>query len=157
MESLKVPPIEQSTIECDLRKFTLWLNDLTDAVNYLLSVYGELKDTVESNKNRINALENRMTAAETKIENIYDLIENLDARVRELEGSGQGSAIDMLNGRIDLLYSWLPIPYGLIDGKGWKFAMGNANMFTGTNNPTDASGSGIFTHEGVNNNDVNFN
>lgn len=153
----EIPAIDQHTIECDLRAFTHWLNELKDQVNYLSKIYVELKSQVEDHEYRIHELENRMDTAETAISDLNGRINALDLRVAALENSGTGGVIEMLSGRVDMLYSWLPIPYGMIDPKGWKFAMGNVNAMTNQTNPTDVEGPGIYTRGEVGNNDVTFN
>lgn len=152
----ELPHIDQSTIECDLRAFTRWLNALVDQVNWLTNVYIELKEQVDKNtedirllKIRVSDLETRMNDAEDRISKLENIINNLN--LDELEG-----LITMLNGRIDLLYSWLPIPYGMIDPKGWKFAMGNISVTSTTDAPTDVIGPGIYTSGSIEDNDINF-
>lgn len=154
--NLEIPHIDQNTIECDLRAFTRWLNALADQVNWLAKTYVELKAQVEQNtedirqlKIRVTNLENRMTALENRVTNLEEIVNNLD--LDTIEG-----LIAMVNGRVDLLYSWLPIPYGMIDGKGWKFAMGNISVMSTTDAPTTVDGPGIYTSGAVEDNDVNF-
>ena len=114
----ELPHIDQNTIECDLRAFTRWLNAMADQVNWLTKIYLELKAQVDKNtedirqlKVRVTNLEERMTAVENRVTNLEDIVNNLD--LDTIEG-----LIAMVNGRVDLLYSWLPIPYGMIDPKG---------------------------------------
>lgn len=152
----EIPHIDQNTIECDLRAFTRWLNALADQVNWLTKIYLELKAQVDINKEDIRKLkvrmtnvENRVTALEGRVTNLEEIVNNLDLDV--IEG-----LISMVNGRVDLLYSWLPIPYGMIDPKGWKFAMGNINVMSSTDAPTTVDGPGIYTSGAVEDNDVNF-
>lgn len=154
--NLEIPHIDQNTIECDLRAFTRWLNALADQVNWLAKTYVELKAQVEQNtedirqlKIRVTNLENRMTALENRVTNLENIVNNLD--LDTIEG-----LIAMVNGRVDLLYSWLPIPYGMIDGKGWKFAMGNISVMSTTDAPTTVDGPGIYTSGAVEDNDINF-
>lgn len=153
----EIPPIEQHTIECDLRAFTRWLNDLKDQVNYVTKIYTELKDQVENHEYRIHALETRMTDAETMISDLYQQLANLEGRVTILENSSIGGVVDALNGRIDMLYGWLPVPYGTIDSRGWKFAMGDINATVSATDPTSVSVPGIYTSGTIEDNDVNFN
>lgn len=152
----ELPHIDQNTIECDLRAFTRWLNTMADQVNWLTKIYLELKAQVDKNtedirqlKVRVTNLEERMTAVENRVTNLEDIVNNLD--LDTIEG-----LIAMVNGRVDLLYSWLPIPYGMIDPKGWKFAMGNINVMSTTDAPTTVDGPGIYTSGQVEDNDINF-
>ena len=152
----EIPHIDQNTIECDLRAFTRWLNALADQVNWLTKIYLQLKAQVEENtedirklKVRMTNVENRVTALEQRVTNLENIVNNLD--LDTIEG-----LISMVNGRVDLLYSWLPIPYGMIDPKGWKFAMGNINVMSTTDAPTTVDGPGIYTSGAVEDNDINF-
>lgn len=152
----EIPHIDQNTIECDLRAFTRWLNTLADQVNWLTKIYLELKAQVDINtedirklKVRMTNVENRATALENRVTNLENIVNNLD--LDTIEG-----LIAMVNGRVDSLYSWLPIPYGMIDPKGWKFAMGNINVMSSTDAPTTVDGPGIYTSGSVEDNDINF-
>lgn len=152
----ELPHIDQNTIECDLRAFTRWLNALVDQVNWLTKIYLQLKAQVDINtedirqlKVRVTNVENRLTALENRVTNLENIVNNLD--LDTIEG-----LISMVNGRVDLLYSWLPIPYGMIDAKGWKFAMGNISVMSTTDEPSDTDGPGIYTSGSVENNDINF-
>lgn len=152
----EIPHIDQNTIECDLRAFTRWLNTLAEQVNWLTKIYLELKAQVETNtedirqlKIRVTNVENRVTALENRVTNLEEIVNNLD--LDTIEG-----LISMVNGRVDLLYSWLPIPYGMIDPKGWKFAMGNINVMSTTDAPNSVDGPGIYTSGSVEDNDINF-
>lgn len=154
----EIPPIDEHTIECDLRAFTRWLNALKDQVNYLTNIYVDLRYIVEDNFYRIWKLEVRMDAAEQRIfnlENRMDVAEvninNIFNDLKEVHG-----AIDIIDGRLDMLFSWLPIPYGLIDPKGWKFAMGNINVMS-ANGGTPTTDIGIITHPDIKDNDIYFN
>lgn len=158
LTTTEIPELDEHTIECDLRAFTRWLNALKDQVNYLTHIYADLRYLVESNFYRIYNLEVRMTEAENNITNLQQRMEiaegdiiNLKNDVTELNG-----ALNNLSSRVDLLYSWLPIPYGLIDPKGWKFAMGNINVMS-DNNGTPSLNVGIFTSPTVEDNDIYFN
>lgn len=154
----EIKDIDQHTIECDLRAFTRWLNALKDQVNYLTSIYADLRYIVEDNYYRIWNLEIRMDKAETNINNLQDRMEvvegdivNIKNDVNEMQGT-----INSVNQRVDLLYSWLPIPYGLIDPYGWKFAMGNINVMS-ANGGTPSLRIGIFTNQLIEDNDLYFN
>lgn len=152
----EIPNIDQNTIECDLRAFTRWLNTLADQVNWITKIYLELKAKVDENtedirllKNRVSDVEDRVTSLETRTTNLENIVDNLD--LDAIEG-----LIAMVNGRVDTLYGWLPIPYGMIDGKGWKFAMGNINIMSTTDAPTTVDGPGVYTSGSVEDNDINF-
>lgn len=154
----EIPDIDEHTIECDLRAFTRWLNALKDQVNYLTHIYADLRYIVEDNYYRIWNLEVRMDKAEANIINLQDRmvvvegdIVNIKNDILEING-----AIDNTNNRVDLLYSWLPVPYGLIDPYGWKFAMGNINVMS-ANNGTPSLRIGIFTSPTIEDNDIYFN
>lgn len=154
----EIPDIDAHTIECDLRAFTRWLNALKDQVNYLTHIYADLRYIVEDNFYRIWHLEVRMDKAEQNIINLQkrmevaeDNIFNLQTDVTNLYGISEN-----LRQRIDLLYSWLPIPYGLIDPRGWKFAMGNINAMS-SNGGTPSMNTGIFTRDYIGESDIYFN
>ena len=152
-----LPYIDQRTIECDLRKFTRWLNDLVDRINWLTNIYVELKAQVEQNKEDIRVLKNRVTNLETRVSNLETRMTNLEEIVNNIDLDTIEGLIAMVNGRVDLLYSWLPLPYGMIDPKGWKFAMGNINVMSDTNGTPSTDGAGIFTSGSIENNDIYFN
>ena len=152
-----IQPINQQTIECDLRTFTLWLNKVVDQVNYLTNVYDDLKVKVESNTNRICELETRMDRVEERVTRLEECCEEVKAVLGDLTNINQ--ALNMINGRIDFLYDLLPVPYGMLPAKGWKFSMGNINIMTGNGEtaPTDTSGYGVFTSGDVEDEDLYFN
>lgn len=152
-----LPYIDQRTIECDLRKFTRWLNDLVDRINWLAKIYVELKAQVDQNKEDIRVLKNRMTNVENRVTNLEGRVTNLEEIVDNLDLETLEGLIEMVNGRIDMLYGWLPIPYGMIDGKGWKFAMGNINAMSDNSGTPSTDGPGIFTSGSIEDNDIYFN
>jgi len=152
----ELPYIDQNTIECDLRAFTRWLNNLVDQINWLTKIYTGLKDQVEQNTEEIRLLKIRMSDAENDIYNLKQRVINLENIVDNLDLDTITGLINMVNGRVDMLYSWLPIPYGMIDTKGWKFAMGNISVMSTQDAPSDTDGPGIYTSGSVENNDVNF-
>lgn len=152
----EIPYINQNTIECDLRAFTRWLNTLVDQLNWLTKIYVDLKKQVDINtedirqlKIRVGDLEDRMTLVEGRVTHLEEIVNNLDL-------DSIHNLIDMVNGRVDMLYSWLPVPYGTIDGHGWKFAMGNISVMSTQDSPSDVTGPGIYTSGSVEDNDVNF-
>lgn len=154
--STQLPHINQDTIECDLRALTRWLNALVDQVNWLSKIYVDLKEQVDTNTNDIRLLKNRVTNLEERMTNVENRVTHLEEVIATIDLDAIQQLIDMVNGRIDLLYSWLPLPYGMIAGKGWKFAMGNINVMSTTNEPSDVEGPGIYTSGSVENNDINF-
>ena len=152
-----LPYIDQRTIECDLRKFTRWLNDLVDRINWLTRIYVELKKQVDINTEDIRQLKIRVTKVEDRVTNLEHRVDNLEQIVNNLDLDTINGLIEMVNGRVDLLYSWLPIPYGMIDPRGWKFAMGNINVMSDTDGTPSVTGAGIFTSGSIENNDIYFN
>lgn len=152
----ELPHIDQNTIECDLRAFTRWLNALVDQVNWLTSIYLGLKEQVDKNTEDIRLIKIDIGGDEGDIASLNTRVTALEETVAGLDLSTISGLIEMVNGRVDLLYGWLPVPYGTIDGKGWKFAMGNINVMSTTDAPTDISGPGIYTSNAVENNDINF-
>jgi len=152
----ELPHIDQNTIECDLRAFTRWLNALVDQVNWLTKIYLQLKDQVDANTEDIRLLKIRMGDAENEINLLKQRVTNLENIVSALDLDTITGLINMVNGRVDMLYNWLPIPYGMIDSKGWKFAMGNISVMSTQDAPSDTNGPGIYTSGSVENNDVNF-
>lgn len=152
----QIPHIDQHTIECDLSAFTRWLNALADQVNWLTNVYVELKKQVDINTEDIRKLKIRVTNLETRMDNIEERVTNLEEIVNNIDLDAIQQLIDMVNSRVDLLYSWLPVPYGMIPALGWKFAMGNINVTSTTDAPTNVNGPGIYTSGAIEDNDVNF-
>lgn len=152
----EIPHIDQQTIECDLRAFTRWLNDLADQMNYITKIYVDLKAQVEQNTEDIRLLKNRVTNVENRVTNLEGRVDNIENIIHNLGLDDIQGAINMVNGRVDTLYGWLPIPYGMIDGKGWKFAMGNINAMSTTDAPSNTDGPGIYTSGSVEDNDINF-
>lgn len=155
----QIEHIDQETIECDLRSFVRWLNRMADRVNWLTNVYIDLKKQVEINKEDIRKLKIRMGDVEnrcTNLENRMDVVEG-DVYNIKLDLAEMAGVIQQINNRVDMLYSWLPIPYGMIDPKGWKFAMGNISVMSDTNQNPSIDGAGIFTRGAIGDNDVYFN
>lgn len=152
----ELPHIDQNTIECDLRAFTRWLNALADQVNWLTKIYLQLKAQVDTNTEDIRLLKIRMGDAETNITNLGNRLTAVENALAAIDLDTINQLISMVNGRIDLLYDWLPLPYGMIANKGWKFAMGNINVMSTTDAPTNVDGPGIYTSGSVENNDINF-
>lgn len=154
-----IPPIDSKTIECNITRFAAWLNRLAEQVNYLSCLYLDMKQVVQENRERIICLEGRVDGLEETINNIDQRLTNLENLVNQLIG-GSGDiteALNLINGRIDFLYDLLPIPYGLLPGKGWKFAMGNINVMSANNGAPSVDGPGIFTAGVIENNDLYFN
>lgn len=154
--NLEIPHIDQHTIECDLRAFTRWLNSLADQVNWLSKVYVELKEQVDKNTEDIRQLKIRVTNIENRLEALENRVTNLENIIQNLGLDDIIGTLEMINGRVDLLYSWLPVPYGMIDPKGWKFAMGTINVTSTTDAPTTVNGPGIYTSGAIEDDDVNF-
>lgn len=152
----EIPAIDQNTIECDLRAFTRWLNTLREQVNYITNVYMALKKQVEENTEDIRLLKIRMGDAETAITNLDNRLTIVEGILDNIDLETIEQLINLVNGRVDLLYSWLPIPYGMIAAKGWKFAMGNISVMSTQDAPTTVDGPGIYTSGSVEDNDVNF-
>ena len=152
----ELPHIDQNTIECDLRSFTRWLNAMADQVNWLTKIYLELKAKVDENTEDIRLLKVAVGEDTGEISSLIDRVTALETTVSHLDLETITGLITMVNGRVDLLYSWLPIPYGMIDARGWKFAMGNINVMSTLDAPTDTTGPGIYTSNSVENNDINF-
>lgn len=154
--NLEIPHIDQNTIECDLRAFTRWLNALADQLNWLSKTYVELKAQVDKNTEDIRKLKIQVNNLEERVNNIDARLTHLEEVVAALDLETLEELIAMVNGRVDLLYSWLPIPYGMIDPKGWKFAMGTINVTSTTDAPTNVDGPGIYTSGAIEDNDINF-
>lgn len=154
--NLEIPHIDQNTIECDLRAFTRWLNALADQVNWLSNAYVGLDARVKKNTEDIRKLKIQVNNLEERVNNIDARLTHLEEIVAALDLETLEGLIAMVNGRVDLLYSWLPIPYGMIDPKGWKFAMGTINVTSTTDAPTNVDGPGIYTSGAIEDNDINF-
>lgn len=153
----EIPHINQTTIECDLSAFTRWLNQLADQTNYLTSVYSALKKQVDENTEDIRLLKVRVSELELWVGDIDSRLTILEQKVEDLDLDTIEELINMVNGRVDMLYGWLPIPYGMIDPKGWKFAMGNISVMSNQTSPANTDGPGIYTSGNVEDNDVTFN
>lgn len=152
--------IDQHTIECDLRAFTAWLNKLVDQLNYTTRIAVYAKELAEKNEKRICMLEKRVDAIEKELIAIKERITNLEKRMDKAEADiiQLGDIINVVNQRVDNLYRWLPVPYGLIDGYGWKFAMGNINVMSANGGtPALPPGVGIYTSPTLEDNDIYFN
>ena len=169
----EIPYINQETIECNLTRFTDWLNRLVDQVNYLSCLYLELRDVVLENRQRIECLEAR-------VDTLTDRVDGLDTRVTNLE-TRMGTAetrinnilgdIDTINNnittinsnlitvqnKVDKLYSYLPVETSVLDQRGWKFGMGNINVMSANSGTPAITGPGIFTSDAIENNDLYFN
>ena len=154
--NLEIPHIDQNTIECDLRAFTRWLNALADQLNWLSNAYVDLDARVKKNTEDIRLIKIRLGDIEATLANHEQRISNLENIIANLGLDEIMGLINMINGRVDLLYSWLPIPYGMIDPKGWKFAMGTINVTSTTDAPTNVDGPGIYTSGAIEDNDINF-
>lgn len=150
--------IDQQTIECDLRAFTSWLNHLVDQLNYTTKIAIYAKDLAESNERRICLLEKRVDKIEKDIIELGDRVTIVEGDIINIKKDIEvlNKVIDQVNSRVDMLFSWLPIPYGMIDPKGWKFAMGNINVMS-NNNGTPSLDIGLFTSQQIENNDIYFN
>lgn len=153
----EIPHINQNVIECDLRAFTRWLNTLADQVNWVSKVYVALKAQVDENTEDIRQLRIDLNALTLRVNDIDERLTILEGKVEALDLETIEQLIEMVNGRVDLLYGWLPIPYGMIDAKGWKFAMGNISVMSDNNNTPSVNGPGIFTANQIEDNDVYFN
>lgn len=153
----KIRNIDQKTVECNLTETVRWMNDVVDQLNYLASLYDDLKETVEDHGYRICDLERRMDSVEERVHTLEKCCEEVQKILSELGLDAINQAINMTNNRIDFLYDLLPIPYGLLPGKGWKFAMGNINIMDDNNNTPSTSGPGIFTSDEIEDYDLYFN
>lgn len=158
-ETLELPAISQQTIECDLRAFTRWLNDVKDQVNWLTNVYVALKAQVEENTEQIRLLKIRMTNVENRVTAVENRLTVVEGDVAQIKVDLQNltAVVQAVSDKLDLLYTWLPVPYGTIDPRGWKFAMGNINTMSANNGTPSISGPGIFTSGNIEDNDIYFN
>lgn len=154
-----LPHIDQRTIECDLRAFTRWLNRLADRANWLTNIYVDLKNQVDKNTEDIRKIKIKLDEHDQRIHNLEVRMENVENILNNMgqDMSNVNGVLEMINGRIDMLYSWLPVPYGMIDPLGWKFGMGNINATSTTDGPSDINGPGIYTSSEIEDNDINFN
>lgn len=154
-----IPPIDQKTIECNLTRFTEWLNNLAEQVNYLSCLYLDMKKIVQENRERIICLEGKVEVIENRLDLLDGRVTNIEGDLVEIHNDIQNinNALELIDSRIDFLYSLLPIPYGLIGAKGWKFAMGNINVMSANNGTPSIDGPGIFTSGVIENNDLYFN
>jgi len=153
-----MPYIDQRTIECDMRKFTRWLNDLAELVNYLKNYAKVVKETLADHEKRITYLEDRMDKAETRIKKLEECCEEVKKKFEKIENKFElfDQAFNMLNGRIDWIYDHLPTVYGNVPAD-WKFAMGNINVMSDNNSTPSINGAGIYTSMSIEDNDIYFN
>ena len=162
----EIPYIDQKTIECNLTRFTAWLNRLVDQVNYLSCLYLDLKAMVLENRQRIECLESRVDRLEERVSSLEERVRTIeealgliDARVTNLIDS-LGDVINNISQvaeNVSRLYSYLPTSITNIDNYGWKFGMGNINVMSANSGTPAISGPGIFTSAAIENNDIYFN
>lgn len=162
----EIPYIDQKTIECNLTRFTAWLNRLVDQVNYLSCLYLDLKAMVLENRQRIECLESRVDRLEERVSSLEERVRTIeealgliDARVTNLIDS-VGDVINNISQvaeNVSRLYSYLPTSITNIDNYGWKFGMGNINVMSANSGTPAISGPGIFTSAAIENNDIYFN
>ena len=144
----EIPYIDQKTIECNLTRFTAWLNRLVDQVNYLSCLYLDLKTMVLENRERIICLESR-------VDRLEERVTALEERVTTIEEAL--GLIDAIAENVSRLYSYLPTSITNIDNYGWKFGMGNINVMSANSGTPAINGPGIFTSAAIENNDIYFN
>lgn len=162
----EIPYIDQKTIECNLTRFTAWLNRLVDQVNYLSCLYLDLKAMVLENRQRIECLESRVDGLEERVSSLEERVRTIeealgliDTRVTNLIDS-VGDVINNISQvaeNVSRLYSYLPTSITNIDNYGWKFGMGNINVMSANSGTPAISGPGIFTSAAIENNDIYFN
>lgn len=154
-----VPALDQKTVECNLTRFTEWLNKLAEQVNFISCLYLDMKQVVQDDHSRIERLEYDLRELESRVDAIDDRLSEVERIISELiGGSGDiNSALQILNNKLDFLYDLLPVPYGMLPTKGWKFAMGNINVMSANNGTASVDGPGIFTSNAIENNDIYFN
>lgn len=151
-----IPAIDQVTIECNLNEFTRWLNDIKDALNALVIEYENLSKTVEDHEHRILCLEERVEDHEERLHSVETRLTEVERIIEQiLNDQSIIQAINMINGRVDFLYDLLPIPYGMIVPRGWKFAMGNINVMDEKTGPS-MEGHGLFTKGTIDDYDLYF-
>ena len=154
----ELPHIDQRTIECDLRAFTRWLNDLADIANWLQNEYPKLKAIVEDHEQRIKCLEERMDAVELRLDHLEECCEEVQQKIQDLQQQidNLNQVINMMNNRLDWLFNHLPTVYGNVP-EDWRFAMGNINVMSDNNGSPNIDGAGIFTSRSIEDNDIYFN
>ena len=175
----ELPAIDQNTIECDLRAFTRWLNAMKDQVNWLTAIYlllkeqvdkntqdiVELKKTTEDHEKRIKELEKWHDEVEIDFGDVYNHLAQHDTAINQFQNdlsimgqrvSANETNIKALRTDVDGLLGLMPTPYADAKTKGWKFALGNINVMSTTDAPSDVNGPGIYTSTSVEDNDVNF-
>lgn len=169
----EIPYIDQKTIECNLTRFTDWLNRLVDQVNYLSCLYLNMKEVVKENRRRIECLEERMDTVETRVDGLETRVEALETRMGTAEtriNNILGDIDDIHNditeinsnlitvqNEVNKLYSYLPVTTSVLDQRGWKFGMGNINVMSANSGTPAITGPGIFTSDAIENNDLYFN
>ena len=162
----EIPYIDQKTIECNLTRFTAWLNRLVDQVNYLSCLYLDLKTMVLENRERIiclesrvDRLEERVTALEERVTTIEEALGLINTNISNLTNAINNltNNISQVAENVSRLYSYLPTSITDIDNYGWKFGMGNINVMSANSGTPAISGPGIFTSAAIENNDIYFN
>lgn len=152
----ELPHIDQKTIECNMRDFTRWLNDLVDTINWLGKSYVNLQKQVDENTKRIECLEERVDDHEERIKVLEKDVTELKKWVNNFSLETIDQALNMINGRVDWIYDRLPTVYGNIPAS-WKFGMGTISVMSGNDGEPSIDGPGIFTRVLIGDDDLYFN
>lgn len=153
-----LPHIDQRTIECDMRRFTKWLNDMADIVNWLKNEFPIMQDRMDDLERRVKCLEERMDDAERRIGDVEECCDDAHSKIKNIQNdiNNINMALDMFQDRLQWFYDHLPTVYGNVP-LDWKFAMGNINVMSDNDGTPSIQGAGIFTSMAIEDNDIYFN
>ena len=138
--------IEQADIECNLRGFVYWLNQLKDNQCTQTAVIKAVGEQTVKNAEEICKLWAEVDKIYDKIDDLQDQIDAINQLIVELDISAIREDINVLAGKLSWFTQHLPAAQGLIPDS-WKFAMGTISLLSnnGTTLPTDVTAYGIFT------------
>ena len=162
-----IPYINSRTIECDLKGFTDWLNDMADLLNYTNKLAVENWNLTQDLKTRVECLEEKVETIEGQIIEIFDRLKDHESRLKSVElaigpiitdiNNISGNIQNIMTSLLDLNWLLSIMPYNKINiPASFKIAVGNINVMS-ANNGTPSMSIGIFTKTVQENNDVYFN
>lgn len=172
-----LPYITSDTIECNPAAFAEWLNHLVDRVNehehriiQLINAVQELQNAVICLDEALTALTERVVSleewrptVELRLQQLQDLIDNLQQQINVINDqitaltnivNDHESRLITLEADMSWWYSKLPRSKASLTSA-YKIAFGNINVMS-ANGGTPSLSIGLFTSDGIENNDVYF-